>query len=100
VVAYRERQEKALKILAETGFPCVKSGGSFYIFPNVSSVKLKPNKGEAISEAFAFKLLNEAKVAVVPGVGFAAPNNVRISLATPDDYLKALEVMRDFVKGL
>ncbi|MCX5750310.1 MAG: pyridoxal phosphate-dependent aminotransferase [Candidatus Saganbacteria bacterium] len=100
VVAYRERAEKALKIIAEMGFTCVKPGGAFYIFPNVSSVKMKPEAGKSISETFSMRLLEEAKVAVVDGAGFGAPNNVRISLATTDDYLKALNTMKDYVLSL
>ena len=59
-------------------------GGAFYVFPNVSGLVGKSWNGKAItdSDSLAGYLLDEAKVAVIPGTGFGAPNNMRLSYAT------------------
>ncbi len=56
---------------------CRPPAGAFYAFPDVSGWF-----GRAIpdADAFAERLLEEARVAVVSGSGFGAPANVRISL--------------------
>jgi aspartate aminotransferase len=62
----------------------VKPEGAFYIYPNFSSVIGKTIKGKRIrgSLDFAEMLLNEAKVAVVPGIAFGTDNHFRLSYAT------------------
>jgi aspartate aminotransferase len=61
------------------GVRCVKPEGAFYVLPNVSGLTgARCPDGDAISDY----LLNESKVAVVPGSGFGAPNNLRLSYAT------------------
>ena len=61
------------------GIHCPEPDGAFYVFPRVSDLY-----GGAItgSDAFAEYLLNEARVAVVPGSGFGADGYVRLSYAT------------------
>lgn len=61
------------------GITCPNPGGAFYVFPNVSGLF---KQGISGSDAFAEYLLNDAKVAVVPGAGFGADNCVRLSYAT------------------
>jgi aspartate aminotransferase len=62
----------------------VKPEGAFYIYPNFSSVMGKTIKGRLINGSldFAEMLLNEAKVAVVPGIAFGTDNHFRLSYAT------------------
>ncbi|MHB0913772.1 MAG: pyridoxal phosphate-dependent aminotransferase [Armatimonadota bacterium] len=67
------------------GIVCPNPGGAFYVFPNISGLfggKI------ASSDDFAEYLLAEARVAVVPGTGFGAPNNVRLSYATSMENIK------------
>ncbi|HAH86456.1 MAG TPA: aspartate aminotransferase, partial [Armatimonadetes bacterium] len=66
------------------GIVCPEPGGAFYVFPNVSALFGKTAGGAVIedADAFAAYLLGEARVAVVPGGGFGAPNNIRLSYAT------------------
>lgn len=59
------------------GIDCFRSQGAFYLFPNISGTGLD-------SDALAKKLLEEYKVAVVPGSAFGAPDNIRLSYATSD----------------
>ena len=60
---------------------CVKPDGAFYCFVDVSNV----NKN---SLELTDKLLDEAKVAVVPGEGFGAPGFIRLSFATSMENIK------------
>jgi aspartate aminotransferase len=57
---------------------CVRPEGGFYLFPN-----LKKYLGGAVPDTLelARRLLEEHRVAVVPGEGFCAPGHVRISFA-------------------
>jgi aspartate aminotransferase len=74
------------KITAMPGVKCPKPTGAFYVFPDVSAHfgKSSPN-GKKIASAltFAEALLEDAKVAVVPGEDFGeiARNHVRLSFA-------------------
>jgi aspartate aminotransferase len=64
---------------------CVPPAGAFYAFPNLAR-HLGP--GRATTVELARRLLDEQKVAVVPGEAFAAPGYVRLSFARPMDELK------------
>lgn len=66
------------------GVSCLKPEGAFYIMMNIKKLIGNTYCGHKITSAddFAEKLLDVAKVAVVPGTGFAAPDYVRWSYAT------------------
>ena len=66
------------------GMVCPEPGGAFYVFPNVSALFGKIAGDTVIKDAdtLAAYLLDDARVAVVPGAGFGAPNNIRLSYAT------------------
>lgn len=66
------------------GLTYVEPEGAFYIFPNFSSFTGKTIKGRKINGSLdlAEMLLNEAKVAVVPGIAFGTDNHFRLSYAT------------------
>ncbi len=72
------------------GINCFDPQGAFYAFPNVSGYFGKAYKGKMISDSLDFTefLLDEAKVAVVPGVAFGSDNYIRISYATSMDDIK------------
>lgn len=81
----RQAFEQRLNIIYERliqipGFSCVKPQGAFYLFPNAKEAATMT--GYENVDAFVEALLEEAKVALVPGSGFGAPNNVRLSYAT------------------
>jgi aspartate aminotransferase len=68
---------------------CVMPNGAFYAFPNTSGVY--GGKFKSSSE-LAMYLLNEAKVALVPGDAFGDDDFIRISYATSiEDIKKAVE---------
>ena len=58
--------------------------GAFYLFPRVSDCYGKTIRGRTIktSDDLAALILDEAKVGVVPGSGFGAPDYIRFSYAT------------------
>ena len=66
------------------GMSCLKPAGAFYVFANISGLIGKEADGQKItsSDLFADMLLEKAKVAVVPGSGFGAPEFIRLSYAT------------------
>ncbi|WP_456278578.1 pyridoxal phosphate-dependent aminotransferase [Bacillus sp. AK128] len=97
----REAFEERLTIIYEKliqipGFTCIKPQGAFYLFPNVSeAAKLS---GYASVDDWVAGLLEDKKVAVVPGSGFGADDNIRLSYATSLDQLeKAVERMHSFM---
>ena len=75
------------------GIKCNNPGGAFYVFPNISGTGMSGNE-------FADKCLNEAGVAIIPGVSFgkSARDFVRFSFANSYENIeKALEKIRKIV---
>lgn len=62
---YRERRDFIVRRFNELGLPCHLPRGAFYAFPNVAVTGLD-------SMTFAQKLLEQQKVAMVPGTAFGA----------------------------
>ncbi|WP_332693231.1 pyridoxal phosphate-dependent aminotransferase [Halalkalibacter lacteus] len=97
--AFEERLNGVFdKLVTIPGVSCVKPKGAFYLFPNVSeAVKLN---GFADVDSWVEAILEEEKVALVPGSGFGAPDNVRLSYATSFDALEeALTRIERFVRN-
>ncbi|MHC0035771.1 pyridoxal phosphate-dependent aminotransferase [Pseudoneobacillus sp. C159] len=85
------------QIVAIEGFTCVKPQGAFYLFPNVKTAA--ELTGYATVDDFAAALLEEKLVAVIPGSGFGAPNNIRLSYATSLESLQtAIRRIKEFVE--
>jgi aspartate aminotransferase len=65
------------------GVECLESTGAFYAFPDVSGHFGRTIGGQTIkgSMDFAKALLEQANVALVPGLPFGCDNNVRLSFA-------------------
>ena len=84
---------KLADTLKEIGLDCFEPQGAFYAFPSVKSTGMN-------ADEFANALLQEQKVAVVPGNAFGTfgQNNVRISYATSMNALsEAFDRMSAFV---
>lgn len=73
--AYRERRDVLVAGLNALGLKTPKPSGAFYVM--VDTGPIDPDEGRA-----AERLLDEARVAVVPGTDFLAPGLVRMSYAT------------------
>ena len=72
---FDDRRQYFHKRLASLpGVICIKPAGAFYVFPNIAGCGLR-------SVAFAERLLETEKVAVVPGLPFGADDHVRLSYA-------------------
>ncbi|KAF3977229.1 MAG: pyridoxal phosphate-dependent aminotransferase [Methylococcales symbiont of Iophon sp. n. MRB-2018] len=69
------------------GFECIKSDGTFYLFPNVEK-HIAKLKGINNDLDFAEYLIKNAGVALVPGSAFGCPGHIRISIATSMENLK------------
>lgn len=94
---FSERLDRFYELItAIPGISCNKPHGAFYIFPNVKTAAVKG--GFSTVDAWVEALLEEEKVALVPGSGFGAPENVRLSYATSMENLeKAVERIARFV---
>lgn len=78
--AYRERRDLLLGSLAEEPrIRCIRPGGAFYLFPDVSEL-LSPD-GLRTTADLAQALLRHGRVAVTPGEAFDAPGFIRLSYA-------------------
>ena len=94
--AYNNRRRFVVNALREMGLSCFEPLGAFYVFPCIKGFGLT-------SDEFATRLLQEEKLAVVPGTAFGncGEGFIRISYAYSIDQLKtALERMRNFVERL
>ena len=72
------------RLNAIDGITCRKPEGAFYVFPNISVLLNKTAHGTQVGSpcAIADYLLEEAKVAVVPGEDFGSTEHIRFSYAT------------------
>ncbi|MFA5199917.1 MAG: aminotransferase class I/II-fold pyridoxal phosphate-dependent enzyme [Candidatus Omnitrophota bacterium] len=90
---YKRRREFVISELNSLGLKCQRPQGAFYAFPCVKSTGLS-------SMEFSRKLLEEEKVAVVPGTAFGSnlEGYIRISYASSLDNLKeALSRIKKFL---
>ena len=94
--AYNQRRRFLMSEFEKMGLPCFEPYGAFYVFPCIKEFKMT-------SEEFATRLLEEEKVAVVPGTAFGdcGEGFLRISYAYSIENLKiALERIADFIARL
>src|SRR5207237_965138 len=92
---FSKRREFAWKKLNSIpGISCVNAKGAFYLFPNIAKTGLK-------SADFCARLLEQEKVAAVPGIAFGADDYIRISYATSMANIeKGLDRIDQFVRSL
>jgi len=78
------------RLNAIPGISCFRSTGAFYAFPNISGILGKSFNGKPItgSTELAAYFLEQARVAVVPGIAFGAENYIRLSYATGMDNIR------------
>lgn len=93
---FMKRRDYVYDRLINMGIQVVKPQGAFYIFPSIS----KFNMG---SEEFCDRLLNEAKLAIVPGSAFGkgGEGSVRISYSYSMEILEeGLNRLEAWIKGI
>jgi aspartate aminotransferase len=62
-------------LTAIRGLTCPKPDGAFYLFPSIEAFNIP-------SLEFCDKLLEDQKVAVIPGIAFGLDDCIRLSYAT------------------
>lgn len=92
---FEERRNYLYEALSEVeGLTCIKPQATFYLFVNVEKTKMD-------GLTFAYKLLEEEQVAVVPGItyGEAYKDYIRIAFTVKTEVLKkAVERIEKFMK--
>lgn len=94
--AYNQRRRYLMHAFKEMGLPCFEPYGAFYVFPCIKEFGMT-------SDEFATRLLEEEKVAVVPGTAFGdcGEGFLRISYAYSLEDLKvAIGRLADFIEKL
>ncbi len=94
--AYNQRRRYLMKAFQEMGLECFEPYGAFYVFPCIKEFGLT-------SDEFAERLLQEEKLAVVPGTAFGdcGEGYLRISYAYSLERLKeAIGRMDRFIQRL
>ena len=91
---FQKRRNKACEMIDKIqGLSVYKPQGAFYLFVNIKAV-------ESDSMKFCQKLLEQEKVAVVPGVGFGMDGYFRLSYATSlENIIAGIERIERFVKN-
>ena len=89
---FQSRRDMVVSLLNKIdGIVCNTPNGAFYVFPSCKGLfGKKTTSGKVIENDndFASYLLEEALVAVVPGVAFGAPDFFRISYAASEEFLQ------------
>ncbi len=96
VESYNGRRRFVVNSLHEMGLECFEPYGAFYVFPSIRQFNMS-------ADEFATRLLQEEKLAIVPGTAFGAcgEGHLRISYAYSIENLKvALERLEHFVTKL
>ncbi|MCF3941615.1 pyridoxal phosphate-dependent aminotransferase [Oceanobacillus alkalisoli] len=95
---FAERLDVFYTLISEIpGITCEKPKGAFYLFPNV--IEAVRNNGFDTVDEWVTAILEEEKVAMVPGTGFGAPDNVRLSYCiSMDDLTEAAKRIKRFVE--
>jgi aspartate aminotransferase len=87
---FRWRRDYVMQRFAKLdGVECVRPEGAFYAFPDVSALFPRVWRDQPLGNAqrVCEFLLAEARVALVAGDDFAAPNHIRMSYATSRENL-------------
>ncbi len=93
---YNRRRKLMLQGFESIGLECFEPEGAFYAFPNIGKFGMS-------SDEFCGRLLEEQRVAIVPGTAFGASGEgfARISYAYSVSHIStAIEKMGKFIKNL
>lgn len=91
---HKRRDLLVSKLNMIKGIECELPSGAFYAFPDVSATGLS-------SQEFCRRLLEEQKVAAVPGSAFGMDSRVRLSFAASmDDLKEGVERLKKFCQNL
>jgi aspartate/methionine/tyrosine aminotransferase len=85
--AFDRRRRKAVELLrAIDGLDVVEPDGAFYVYPSVSRLMGRTIAGRVVTSSLGLAevLLDEGKVAIVPGEAFGSEASFRLSYALSD----------------
>jgi len=88
---YQKRRDYIVEELTSiSGVACRMPEGAFYVFPDISDLLKKKSDAGLIGDSVRFcsYILDEARVALVPGKAFGCDNFVRLSYATDMQSIK------------
>ncbi len=98
-IAFERRRDLIIRLLQDIeGIKVNVPKGAFYVFPDMSSYFGKKDGDKEIKHSLdlALYILNNAHVAMVPGMAFGARDNMRISYATSDEnIIKGIERVKN-----
>ncbi|SHK55055.1 pyridoxal phosphate-dependent aminotransferase [Tepidibacter formicigenes] len=102
VEIYKEKRDLAISMLSEIrDLDFIYPQGAFYMFIDISKLKYKIKHKDSFSIDFCNKLLENNKVAVVPGIAFGIDDFIRISYAcSNENIITGIKGIRDFVESL
>jgi len=104
IAEFDNRRKFMVKRIGEMeGLDIIYPKGAFYLMINVSSVYGKAINGKTINSSldFSAELLEEEKVAVIPGAAFGLDKFIRLSYATSQkDIEEGLNRIENFIKKL
>lgn len=96
--AYRARKDRAIELFKDIkGVDLVRPDGAFYLFVDMSILKNKIEWNDSFSVKLCDILLDEYKLAIVPGAAFGLDDYVRLSIAAD---LKDIEYGINSIKTL
>ncbi len=91
---YRRRRDYVCQRLDAMGLRYPKPEGAFYVFPQISQFGMG-------SEEFCTRMIQEGKVAAVPGACFGSDDHIRLSYCySMEELEKGLDRMERFVQKL
>ncbi|WP_069650334.1 pyridoxal phosphate-dependent aminotransferase [Caloranaerobacter ferrireducens] len=102
VKVYKSRRDRIVSILNKIKpLSFIYPEGAFYLFIDISQLKQNMNYDGSFSIHFADRLLEESKVAVVPGIAFGMDDYIRISYACSIDTLtEGLNRIAEFIQKI
>jgi len=100
VEKYRERRDDAVKLFSTIeGVTLVQPDGAFYLFADVSLIKNKLTFEDSFSVEVCNRLLEDYKLAVVPGVAFGLDDYIRLSYAADiNDVREGISRIKKFIE--
>jgi len=104
IVQFKLRRDYMVdKINSINNLSCIRPEGAFYVMVNICGILNKSINGNVIKNSIDFSdfLLEEEKVAVIPGIAFGADNFIRLSYATSMENIKnGLDRIAKFVENI
>ncbi|OJH36825.1 pyridoxal phosphate-dependent aminotransferase [Cystobacter ferrugineus] len=104
VKEFRARRDMVVELLNSfDGVRCRAPEGAFYVLPNISGLYGRSYKGTPLQGSLQVSdiLLNDFRIAAVPGAPFGVDANIRLSFATSREQLsKGLERFREFTASV